>query len=78
MSIVDSRWGWCFHLSIDEVVVVGRKQMAAWVLVDGRIECPYIDAFFHSSTKIVFLGINDFKIVFAEMVAEFARMLHDG
>ena len=34
LSIVDSRWRWCFHLGLDEMVVVRRKKVAPWVLVN--------------------------------------------
>ena len=78
LSIVDGRWRWRFHLSLDEVVVVGGKQVAARVLIDGWIECPDINAFLDPSSKIIVLGVNDFKIIFAEVMVEITRMLHDG
>ena len=52
--------------------------MAAWVLIDGWIERPYVDAFFHTTTKVIVLRVNDFEIIFAEVMVEIARVLHDG
>ena len=65
-------------MSLDEVVVVGRKQVAAWVLIDGWVERPDVYAFLDTSAKCAFLRVNNFKIALAKVMALFASMLHYG
>ena len=68
--------GWLFDGLGEDGVVVGRKSVAAWVFIDGRLESTYGRTFLYPSAKPIVVAGNDLKVFFSEVMVIFAGVLH--